>query len=132
MGALDAVKEGLALGGMLVAVVGAGWWLVKPRAVEWLQRHLIDPVQETHHSVTVNGHTSEEPTLLDRVEGNTQAIRTMQGVVQVVANELARHDREARESVIAYRAALEEQGIHLPLVPAELRQRDDDPPEDED
>ena len=36
--------------------------------VPWLKEHVIAPVKETNHQVTVNKHTSDPPTLLDKVD----------------------------------------------------------------
>lgn len=52
----------------LAAFVGVIWWLVKPRVVEWFEATLVKPVRETHHQVTVNHHSSKEPTVLDRID----------------------------------------------------------------
>jgi hypothetical protein len=36
-------------------------------ALPWLKTHLLEPVRETNRQVSVNGHTSRDPTLKDSV-----------------------------------------------------------------
>jgi hypothetical protein len=36
--------------------------------VRWVRDHLLEPVRETHKQVTVNHHSSENPTVLDRID----------------------------------------------------------------
>lgn len=43
------------------AILAAAWAVLKP----WLKAQLIDPIHETRHQVTVNGHSSDTPTVLD-------------------------------------------------------------------
>lgn len=42
----------------------------------WLKEHLVAPVKETNHQVTVNRHVSPEPTLLDKVDNLQTDINT--------------------------------------------------------
>jgi hypothetical protein len=57
-GALVALALGLcALAGIIGRVV----------LLPWIRTHLLEPVQETNRQVTVNGHTSRDPTLKDSV-----------------------------------------------------------------
>lgn len=50
---------------------GAFLWLIKPRLIEAIRNEL-QPMQakvdETHKQVTVNHHSSETPTVLDRID----------------------------------------------------------------
>jgi hypothetical protein len=57
-------------GGIITLAGAAGviWWLVKPRITDWLEDQLVRPMRETHHQVTVNHHSSAEPTILDRLD----------------------------------------------------------------
>ena len=41
---------------------------VKFVLMPYLQKNLIDPISEVHHQTTVNGHSSADPTLLDRID----------------------------------------------------------------
>lgn len=36
--------------------------------VPWMKEHVIGPVKETNHQVTVNKHISDPPTLLDKID----------------------------------------------------------------
>lgn len=57
--------------GAVVTIAGAAgvlWWLVKPRVAAWAEAQIITPVRETHHQVTVNHHSSAEPTVLDKID----------------------------------------------------------------
>lgn len=57
--------------GAIVTVAGAAgvlWWLVKPRVAAWAEAQILTPVRETHHQVTVNHHSSTEPTVLDKID----------------------------------------------------------------
>lgn len=63
----------------LLAVAGAGLTvvlglaalaglLVKYALLPWLKEHVVVPMAEVSRQVTVNGHVSKVPTLLDRVD----------------------------------------------------------------
>jgi hypothetical protein len=76
-------------------------FLVKYALLPWLQKHLVDPVQETRHQVKVNHHTSEEPTVLDKLDNvNNTAKQAVS-----IARENARH---AKQSSILARQAIAE------------------------
>lgn len=45
--------------------------------VPYLRENLEKPVRETHHSLTVNHHSSPNPTMLDRVDTLTGEVRSM-------------------------------------------------------
>lgn len=74
----DAWKFLLVACGSIITLAGAAsviWWLVKPRIEDWAEEQLIRPVRETHHQVTVNHHSSAEPTILDRLDTLTTAVQ---------------------------------------------------------
>lgn len=54
--------------GTLVGGLGAIAWLIAPRVKQWLRDELIQPTQETHQAVTSNHHTSDPPSILDRLD----------------------------------------------------------------
>lgn len=59
----------------------------------WLEDRfapLAKKVAETHHQVTVNGHTSEDPTLVDRVHANQESIDELRTVVRELKGESRR------------------------------------------
>ena len=63
--------------GGIVTVAGAAgviWWLVAPRVKSWAETQILTPVRETHHQVTVNHHSSDEPTVLDKLSDLEHAI----------------------------------------------------------
>ena len=133
MTALDLLKEAAAVAGALTVLLGALWWLVKPRVVEWFRRTIVQPVQETHRSLTVNGHVSETPTLrdqvdtlteqgrylLDRANTNATGISAIRQEQADVRRQLKDHSEESRAAMAIYRRALADQGIHLPVAPGE-------------
>lgn len=58
----------------LATALGVLWWLVKPRVTAWAESQILGPVRETHHQVTVNHHSSEEPTVLDKLDTVRQEV----------------------------------------------------------
>ncbi|HET6917284.1 MAG TPA: hypothetical protein VFH56_14415 [Acidimicrobiales bacterium] len=58
-----AVAVVVVIGGVCTAIAFAVKFILLP----WLRYNLVEPVKKTHHTVTTNHHTSEEPTLLDRL-----------------------------------------------------------------
>lgn len=64
----------------------------------WLREHLVTPVKETNHQVTVNGHVSRDPTLLDKVDHLQREIGRYREDMQVAARMFEGHiDRSAGE-----------------------------------
>lgn len=55
----------------LCALIGLA---VRFVALPWLRDHIALPLAETRRQVTVNGHVSDTPTLLDRVDTATQQL----------------------------------------------------------
>lgn len=66
--ALTAVLIGSGAVVTLAGAIGVLWWLVKPRVAAWAESQILGPVRETHHQVTVNHHSSAEPTVLDKID----------------------------------------------------------------
>lgn len=52
-------------------------------------------VEETHHQVTVNHHSSDRPTVLDRIDDVAQAQHATDRRVEALAHELAEHKAES-------------------------------------
>jgi hypothetical protein len=49
----------------VITILGAAVkWVLLP----YIERELIHPVKQTHHQVTVNHHSSDSPTVLDRID----------------------------------------------------------------
>lgn len=115
----EVVKESAAIAGALVTLGAGMWWLVKPRAVDWFRREVLQPVRETHHSVTVNGHTSEDATLRDQVDTLLERAKTNATNITAIRDELTEHGDQSRAAMTIYRSALADQGIHLPIAPGE-------------
>jgi hypothetical protein len=59
--------------GLLTLLGAAVKWVLLP----YIQRELVDPIQQTHHQVTVNHHSSETPTILDRLDDVQDEIRSV-------------------------------------------------------
>lgn len=62
------------------------------------QRRMKTKVDETHHATTVNHHSSEAPTILDRLadltaatQANTQGLANVQGQVADLDDRLGQH-----------------------------------------
>lgn len=53
---------------ILTLLIGLLGLAVRMILVPWLKEHVINPVKETNHQVTVNKHVSDPPTLLDKVD----------------------------------------------------------------
>lgn len=71
--------------GTLATAAAVLWWLVKPRVVAWVSAEIIAPVQQTNRQITVNGHTSAAPTMLDKVTDlGTQQDRLAEQMAQVI------------------------------------------------
>lgn len=60
--------------GLLLGLATLGGLLVRYALLPWLQTHIVAPVSETRRQVTVNGHVSDTPTLLDRVDTAAAAL----------------------------------------------------------
>jgi hypothetical protein len=64
----------------------------------WLREHLVTPIKETKHQVTVNGHVSREPTFLDKVDSLANAVDDVQANQRTAARMFEGHiDRSGRE-----------------------------------
>lgn len=81
----------LAAAAALVTIGGAAavlWWLVWPRIRDGIE-HIVKQVNETHHSVTVNGGKSNPPTMRDDVKhlaaDLTDARKDVQGLIRASA-----------------------------------------------
>lgn len=57
-----AVLSGVTL---FLGLIGLG---VRFALLPYLKEHVIDPVKQTNKQVTVNHHSSKEPTVLDRID----------------------------------------------------------------
>jgi hypothetical protein len=61
--------------GLLSLLGAAVKWVLLPD----IERELISPVKQTHHQVTVNHHSSDTPTVLDRLDDVQDEIRSVRG-----------------------------------------------------
>ena len=68
----------------VAAVLGLGWRLLLP----WLREQIVHPIQQTHHQVTVNHHSSDEPTVLDRVDDVQKAVESLTEIVEAMATQM--------------------------------------------
>lgn len=66
--------------GVVVAISGllgtAIAFLVKYALIPYIEKRLVKPVRETHKQVTQNHHTSDPPTIPDRIENMMHTINT--------------------------------------------------------
>lgn len=53
-----------------------------------LRKDLIDPMQEVHREVTINGHTSKESTVKDEVRDGLAAMGSLHKEVQLLRGEI--------------------------------------------
>lgn len=127
------VKEVASIVSAVLVIAGLFWWLVKPRVQGWIKEQLIQPVQETHRSVTVNGGRNSPPTLRDEVselrdaarlavktgQRNAEQMEIVRSVVEKTREEMKEHGDQSRAAMTIYRKALSDQGIHLPVAPGE-------------
>lgn len=66
LGEIVAILVGLTA--ILAALAGAVAWATRRVLLPWLIEHIAAPVQATARQVSINGHTSRTPTLLDKVD----------------------------------------------------------------
>lgn len=64
----DAIAITVGVLTILTLLIGLLGLAVRMILVPWLKEHVINPVKETNHQVTVNKHISDPPTLLDKVD----------------------------------------------------------------
>lgn len=62
---------------LLLALIGLA---VRFILLPYLREHLIEPVKETRKQVTVNHHSSETPTVLDRIDDVSQQVHRLAGM----------------------------------------------------
>ena len=74
-----------------IFILGAVWWLLKPRVKQWLRREIAEPTQRIQHQVAVNGGRNDPPTLLDEVGRNTQQVSLLRSEVSGLAEALRGH-----------------------------------------
>lgn len=87
---MDAVRTAGEVVGTLLAfctllgllLTAAGKWIIVP----WLERRFAPvanqvaaQLQDVHHQVTVNGHVSQEPTMLDKLDSTRAEVRELKG-----------------------------------------------------
>lgn len=72
-------------------ISGALMWLVWPRLKAFLQRELIDVVQDTHKQVKENGHRNDEPTLKDDVRDLIGRVEDLSGHLMEIGSQVAAH-----------------------------------------
>jgi hypothetical protein len=70
--------------GIVLGLATLGGLLVRYALLPWLQTHIVSPVQEVNRQVTVNGHVSEVPTLLDRVDNAAVLAQELRDQVDTV------------------------------------------------
>lgn len=117
----------LVLAATVPATITAGVTVGLARA----SRGMRDQVAETHKQVTVNGHSSDQPTVLDRLEEVKAAQTDLRAVVDSIAAEVADHvahssdDRRNlwRAVWYAYRATRDPHVVDEHIAPPEERQR---------
>lgn len=90
----DVVDLVLACIGITIGLCTLLGFFAKYVALPWFREHIVTPVKETNHQVTVNGHTSKDPTLLDKVDNLqtdiTTAARMFEGHIERSGDEWTR------------------------------------------
>jgi hypothetical protein len=87
-----------AMAGLAVALCVLLGYFAKFVALPWLREHLVTPIKETQHQVTVNGHVSQDPTLLDKIDSLQGAVDDVQADQRTAARMFEGHiDRSAGE-----------------------------------
>ena len=81
VGLLTIMTLGLGLLGLAVRYV----------LVPWLKEHVITPVKETNHQVTVNKHVSNPPTLLDKIDRVSRDVADVQTDVRAASTMFEGH-----------------------------------------
>lgn len=61
--------------GLILGLATLGGLLVRYALLPWLREHIVTPLGDTRRQVTVNGHVSSTPTLLDRVDTVAHRLR---------------------------------------------------------
>lgn len=70
----DVVQLAGATVALLLGVCALLGLFAKYVALPWMREHIATPLAETRRQVTLNGHISETPTLLDRVDTATRQL----------------------------------------------------------
>lgn len=72
----------------VTTIVSGVLWLVLPRVKGWIQREITVPVQATHHQVSVNHHTSKDPTLLDKFDDLGSQVGAISTEMEALSSEV--------------------------------------------
>lgn len=115
----------MALSGLSpLGLVAALWKFGLP----WLREQVAQPAQAAAHAVTVNHHSSAEPTVLDKIEDVHEDVRDLNGEVKELREQLIQHMREAAAVDAANGVRLEGHDRELGRINAAVFYRR--PPED--
>lgn len=82
---------------ILGVLAGVGAFLVKYALLPWLKEHLVKPVKQTNHQVTVNAHKSREPTVLDKLDNLSTDQDDLRADVRTLAKVLEAHIEHTQE-----------------------------------
>jgi hypothetical protein len=84
--------------GITIALCTLAGFATRFVLVPWLREHLVTPLKETKHQVTINGHVSREPTLLDKIDSLQNAVDDTQADLRTAAKMFDGHiERSAGE-----------------------------------
>lgn len=64
---MDMILQSAAIVSAIGVLAGLAGWLLWPRLKAFLVKEIVNPVQETHQQVTVNGGKNDPPTLPDQL-----------------------------------------------------------------
>lgn len=84
----DLVEVAGATVALLLGLCGLVGLFAKFVALPWMREHIATPLAETRRQVTVNGHVSTTPTLLDRVDTATTALIGVRGQLDDVESKV--------------------------------------------
>lgn len=77
--------------GIIAFVVAAITWIAKRVLLPWIVEHIAKPVQETNKQITVNGHSTYPPTLMDKIDNLSRSAEDARIAAMTVGNMLEGH-----------------------------------------
>ena len=100
-----------AIAGLLVR------WVLMP----YLREHLLRPMQRVEHQVSVNNHTSDVPTMLDKIDDLHREVRELRAEQRRARSDLSDLSRQVGDHLLrseSWSAEVESRlgGLHWPAL----------------